>query len=143
MVELNFTIVIQAISFVILFLVMKKVFWKPLMKHLDRRDALISGRKDEIEKLRAESIRMREEYSGRIRAARKEGISLQEKLIREGRAERLRLISESLDKAEEVTAAGEKGLLNDKQAALDGIKDEEIGIMAEQIASRILSVQES
>jgi len=143
MVELNFTIVIQAISFVILFLVMKKVFWKPLMKHLDRRDALISGRKDEIEKLRAESIRMREEYSGRIRAARKEGISLQEKLIREGRAERLRLISESLDKAEEVTAAGEKGLLNDKQAALDGIKDEEIGILAEQIASRILSVQES
>jgi len=143
MVELNFTIVIQAISFVILFLVMKKVFWKPLMKHLDRRDALISGRKDEIEKLRAESIRMREEYSGRRRAARKEGIALREKLIREGRSERLRLISEALDRAEEVTAAGEKGLLNDKQAALDGIKDEEIGMLAEKIASRILAVQES
>ncbi len=143
MVELNFTIVIQAINFVILFLVMRKLFWKPLMRHLDRRDALIIVRKDEIEKLRAESIRMREEYSGRIRAARKDGIALQEKLIREGRSERLRLVSESLDKAEEVTAVGEKELLNDKQAALDGIKDEEIGMMAEQLASRILAVQES
>ncbi|RLC48774.1 MAG: hypothetical protein DRH70_00225 [Candidatus Coatesbacteria bacterium] len=143
MVELNFTIVIQAINFIILFLVLRKVFWKPLMRHLDRRDALISGRKEEIEKLRAESSRMREEYSSRIRAARKEGLALQERLIREGRSERLRLLSEALDKAEAIVATGEKELLNEKQAVLDGIKDEEIGMMAEQIASRILAVQES
>ena len=143
MVELNFTIVIQAINFIILFLVLRKVFWKPLMRHLDRRDALISGRKEEIEKLRAESTRMREEYSSRIRAARKEGLALQERLIREGRSERLRLLSEALDKAEAIVATGEKELLNEKQAVLDGIKDEEIGMMAEQIASRILAVQES
>ena len=143
MVELNFTIVIQAINFIILFLVLRKVFWKPLMRHLDRRDALISGRKEEIERLRAESSRMREEYSSRIRAARKEGLALQERLIREGRSERLRLLSEALDKAEAIVATGEKELLNEKQAVLDGIKDEEIGMMAEQIASRILAVQES
>jgi len=143
MVELNFTIVIQAINFIILFLVLRKVFWKPLMRHLDRRDALISGRKEEIERLRAESTRMREEYSSRIRAARKEGLALQERLIREGRSERLRLLSEALDKAEAIVATGEKELLNEKQAVLDGIKDEEIGMMAEQIASRILAVQES
>jgi len=143
MVELNFTIVIQAINFIILFLVLRKVFWKPLMRHLDRRDALIGGRKEEIERLRAESTRMREEYSSRIRAARKEGLALQERLIREGRSERLRLLSEALDKAEAIVATGEKELLNEKQAVLDGIKDEEIGMMAEQIASRILAVQES
>ena len=139
MVDINLTIVIQAINFLFLVFVLKKVLWDPLMRHIDRRDGLIAGRREEIEKLEAESQKMREEYSGRIRAARKEGIKLRDGLIRDGRVERLRLIDEAMDEAERVVSQGEKELLAAKRAALLAVKDEEIASMADQIVSRILS----
>ena len=139
MVDINLTIVIQAINFLVLVFVLKKVLWDPLMKHIDRRDGLIAGRKEEIGKLKAESQELREEYSKRIRAARKEGIKLRDGLIRDGRIERLRLIDEAMDESDRVVCEGEKELLAEKRAALAGVKDEEIGSMADQIVSKMLS----
>ncbi len=139
MVDINLTIVIQAINFLLLVFVLKRVLWEPLMRHIDRRDGLIAGRKEEIEKLQAESRKMREEYSSRIRAARKEGIKLRDGLIRDGRVERLRLIDEAMDESERVVSEGEKELLAAKRESLLAVKDEEIGSMADQIVSRILS----
>jgi len=139
MVDINLTIVIQAVSFLFLVFIMKRIFWEPLMRHIDRRDGLIAGRKEDIEKLQAESQKMREEYTTRIRAARKEGITLRDGLIRDGRIERLRLIDEAMDEAERVVSDGEKELLDVKRAALLAVKDEEIATMADQIVSRILS----
>jgi len=139
MVDINLTIVIQAINFLFLVFVLKKVLWGPLMRHIDRRDGLIAGRREEIEKLEAESQKMREEYSKRIRAARKEGIKLRDGLIRDGRVERLHLIDDAMDGAERVASQGEKELLVAKRESLLAVKDEEIGSMADQIVSRILS----
>ncbi len=140
MVDINLTIVVQAINFLLLVFVLKRVLWEPLMRHMDRRDGLIAGRKEEIEKVQAESQKMREEHSTRIRAARKEGIKLRDDLIRDGRVERLRLIDEAMDEAEGVVSEGEKELQAAKRAALLGVNDEEIASMADQIVSRILSV---
>ena len=139
MVDINLTIVVQAINFLLLVFVLKRVLWEPLMRHIDRRDGLIAGRREEMEKLEAESQKMREEYSRRIRAARKEGIQLRDGLIRDGRVERLGLIDEAMDEAERVVSRGEKELLAARQAALLGVKDEEIASMADQIVSRVLS----
>ncbi len=141
MVDINLTIVIQAINFLILVFILKKVLWNPLMKHIDRRDGLIAGRKEEIEKLDSASQEMREDYSSRIRAARKEGIKLQNSLIRDGRIERLNLIDKAMDESDQVVMDGEKKLLAEKQAALAGVKDDEISSIAGQIVSKMLSAK--
>ena len=141
MVDINLTIVIQAINFLILVFILKKVLWNPLMRHIDRRDGLIVGRKDETEKLNSEAQEMREDYKSRIRSARKEGIQLQNKLIRDGRIARLSLIDKAMDESDRVVMDGEKKLLAEKQAALAGVKDDEISSMAGQIVSKMLTAK--
>ena len=138
MVDINFTIIIQLVNFLVLVFILKKVLWNPLMKHIDRRDGLIAGRKEEIEKLKAESQRMRDEYNERIRAARRDGTLLQSKLIREGRIERLNLMAAAMDESDRLVSEGEKRLLAEKQTALLGVKDEEIASIADQIVSKTL-----
>lgn len=138
MVDINLTIIIQLVNFLVLVFILKKVLWNPLMKHIDRRDALIAGRKEEIEKLKAESQRMRDEYNERIRAARRDGTLLQSKLIREGRIERLNLMAAAMDESDRLVSEGEKRLLAEKQTALLGVKDEEIASIADQIVSKTL-----
>ncbi|MBN1593556.1 MAG: ATP synthase F0 subunit B, partial [Candidatus Coatesbacteria bacterium] len=63
MVDINLTIVIQLVSFLFLVFVLKKVLWDPVMRHIDRRDGLIAGRKADIAKLKSEAQELREEYS--------------------------------------------------------------------------------
>ena len=141
MVDVNFTIVVQLINFLILVFILKKIFWEPLMRHIDRRDALISDRKDETEELKAKTLQMRREYNERLRAARGEGIQLRDRLITEGRVERTRLMDEALDKAERAISAGEERLLTDKQATLESFRDEDIDLLADLVVKRVLSVE--
>lgn len=138
MIEINFTIVLQAANFLILVLILKKVFWQPMMRHIDRRDALIADRKAKTESLSSEASEMQQQHEQRIRAAKKEGMSLRDRLVTEGRTKRTELIDEAVDQAERVVSEGERKVRNQMQTALDGITDEEIENLADLVVSRLM-----
>jgi len=139
MVEINFTIIIQAINFLILVFVLKRIFWKPIMRHLDRRDSLIQRRKSEINRLNAEADKLQEEYSTKIRNARIEAIKIRDGLIMEGRIKRGKLISEAMNKAEQIVSEGEKRLAEEVKSALQAVTDDDIERLAEAAVARIVS----
>lgn len=143
MVDINFTIVLQAINFFIFMFILKKVFWEPLMRHIDRRDALIADRKERTERLQEETQKMKEEYDERIRSAKREGLELRDGLIKQGREERMRLIGEAIDESERAISEGEARLQEDMETALAAVSDEEVERMAGMVVNRVMAQEQA
>ena len=137
MVDVNFTIVVQAINFIILVFILKKVFWEPLMRHLDTRDRLILSRKQKTEELKEKTSEMMDEYRQKIFAARKQAVSEIDELVTEGSSERTRLIDEAMVKSESIVAEGEKKVRAELDQALSTIGDDEVKNMAEMIVKQL------
>ena len=139
MIQINFTIVLQAINFLLLVFILKKVFWEPMMRHLDSRDAMLAGRKEQTDKLRHEVQKMRLDYTQCVRAARKEGMRLRDELITEGRIERIRLIRQAMDQGEQLLSEGDARLSEEKAETLTSFRDDEVSQLADMIVGRVMS----
>ncbi|MBN2208247.1 MAG: ATP synthase F0 subunit B [Candidatus Coatesbacteria bacterium] len=139
MIEINFTIVLQAINFLVLVFILKRIFWEPMMRHLDNRDAMLAGRKEQTDKLRREVQEMRLDYTQRVRAARKEGMRLRDELITEGRVERIRLIREAMDEGEQLLSEGDARLRKEKAETLSSFRDDEVSQLADVIVGHVMS----
>jgi F0F1-type ATP synthase membrane subunit b/b' len=66
----NDTLVIQLVIFLAAYFILKPLLWQPMLAELDRRRSLTRGQKDQAELEEAEIIRLENEYTERIRAAR-------------------------------------------------------------------------
>lgn len=72
----------SAVSFFTLFLLLKKMAYKPILNMMKKREETIKASLDKAEETRVEAERLFEEYKNQLDEARKEA----QKIIEEGRA---------------------------------------------------------
>ncbi len=92
MIELDYTVVIQIIAFLVLWFLLSRLLFRPFLRLLEERERRTEGVKTETASLIDEAERMRAEYESGIKSAWDEGLALKEKIIGEGRQERERLL---------------------------------------------------
>lgn len=88
-------VLIQLIAFVIVFLTLKNMAWKPVLQSLESRRARIQQEFDRIEAARKEIESMKTEYTARLQKIEDEARSKIQEAIDEGR----RIAKEVQDKA--------------------------------------------
>ena len=137
MVEINFTIILQVINFLILVFVLKRLFWEPMMRHLDRRDALLEGRSQETAKLTSEAEEMMQRHKAHLSAARRDGTKLKEELVTKGRVERTRLLDEATKEIARAVAQGEERLQQEMLVAVQSVPDKEIDRFADTVVDKL------
>ena len=125
------------ITFLIVFLVLRRFAWGPIAKALDERAAKIQGDLERAEGIRREAERKLGEYEKRFGEMEREG----QQVVARAREESLRVQEEMLEKAREEAEAIRKRSQRDLELARDqALKElhQEVVTLSVGIASQIL-----
>lgn len=105
-----FTVVAQAVNFLILAWLLKRFLYKPILHAIDEREKGIAGQRAEAEAKKAEAQRERDEFRRKNEADGRERAALLKKAADEAGAERARLLDEARKDADALRAKREEAL---------------------------------
>ncbi len=110
-------LVLQVVAFGILFLVLKRYLFAPLMKIIAQREEEIARALEDGERARNELARIDEERAKALAQARDEGRELVRQAVQEGEEARQRILAEAREEARELRQRAQAAIEMDREAA--------------------------
>ena len=99
MISLDISVLYQIVLFVVLWLILSKVLFRPYLDLLDERERRTAGARLDSSELEHEGARLKAEYEEKIARARAAGTAAKDAIVQEGRHERERLLQQARDEA--------------------------------------------
>ncbi|WP_018627022.1 F0F1 ATP synthase subunit B [Niabella aurantiaca] len=128
------------VAFVIVFLVLKKFAWKPIIKMLNEREQNIAGAIASAEKVKAEMAQLQSENEALLAKAREE----RAQLLKEARETKDKIVNEAKEQAKteasRIIADAQQAINAQKMAALTDVKNE-VGKMVIEVSEKVLKQQ--
>jgi F-type H+-transporting ATPase subunit b len=97
---------LNAAAFLILLFVMNRVFWQPMLKHLDGRRQRIKDAYGSVDATRREMERLRAEYEAKLADIEAQAHSRIQQTVREAQAAREAMLAEARQTAEQMSRDG-------------------------------------
>jgi F-type H+-transporting ATPase subunit b len=141
-INLNVTVLIQAINFLILIFLLSKFLFKPLAKFLADRSAGIEKSLTEAKAAHEAAAKAQAEYQAQMREAQREIAAIREQGQREVEAERQRLLQASRAEADRLVGHAKAEIEAETKRAKAGLREEAAGIAlaaAERLLGRTIS----
>ena len=136
-INLNVTVLIQAINFLILIFLLTKFLFKPLTKFLADRSAGIEKSLAEAKAANQAAATAQAEYKAQMREAQREIAAIREQGQREIEAERQRLLQASREEAERLVAQAKVEIEAEIKRARVSLR-EEVATLVLAAAERLL-----
>ena len=125
------------IIFLLVFWILKKLAWKPILKSLNEREKGIADSLATAEKVKAEMLQLKGENEALLAKAREE----RAQLLKEARDTRDKIINEAKDQAKleygKIIADAQTVIEQQKMAALTEVKNQ-VGNLVVEVAEKIL-----
>ena len=125
------------IAFLIVFFILKKFAWKPILSSLKERETSISAAISSAEKIKAEMALMKSENEALLAQAREERAGM----IKEAKDTTAKMISEAKDKAkveyDRILADAQLSIQQQKNAALIDVKNQ-VGQLVIEVSEKVL-----
>ena|ERR1700733_1138649 len=125
------------VAFLLLFFILKKFAWKPILKSLKEREEGIAGSLATAEKVRAEMAQMKNENEALLAKAREERALL----LKEARDAKDKIVNEAKEQAKleagKIIADAHAAIEQQKMAALTDVKNQ-VGNLVIEVAEKIL-----
>jgi F-type H+-transporting ATPase subunit b len=99
MISLDYTVVYQIVLFLILWLVLTRLLFRPYLALLEERERRTTGTQHESAELAHEGDRLKAQYEERITQAQTAGTATKESILQQARQEREQLISRAREEA--------------------------------------------
>lgn len=131
------SILISLANLLILFLVMKKFLFKPVMKIMNERQNQVTAIYADAENDRQAAADMKQEYETRMAAAREEADGLVRNAVQTAQRKSDAIVNEAKDQAAHLKQKAETEIQQEKKQMLDDVRTE-ISDLAVSIASRIM-----
>lgn len=144
-INLNVTLAIQVINFLILITILSKVLYRPLTDFLAKRADGIRQSLEGAKQAREAAARAQEEYRAQIAATLREGAAMREQVQREVEEERQRLLKVSRDEAAKMVAAAKAEIEQEAKRARAQLRDEAVTLsiaVAERLLQRNLTADD-
>ena len=141
LINVDKSLIIQAINFIILLLVLHRLLYKPLMATMEERSAAIKKSLDEAQAARAEAARQQEENAARLKAAYAEAAAIHDQARREAAEEQRRLVDAARAESQRMMESAKAQLDADVRRAREELRREvsEIAVgVAEKLIRRSL-----
>src|SRR5215469_673598 len=122
------------LAFAILFFILRKTAWKPILKSLKEREQGITDSLASAEKVKAEMAQLKNENEALLAKAREE----RAQLLKEARETKDKIINEAKDQAKQ--EAGK--IITDAQAAIEAQKMAAITEVKNQVGNLVVEVAE-
>jgi F-type H+-transporting ATPase subunit b len=137
MISLDYSILLQMLLFVILWVVLTKVLFQPYVSLLEERERKTEGAEEESFALEEEGERLRVLYEEDIAKARAAGVAAKEAILQEGRQQREHLLNrvraEALEGLERARLDIRNQLSREREIAI-----READIIAQDMAEKVL-----
>jgi F-type H+-transporting ATPase subunit b len=137
LIEINWTLGVQLISFLLLLAVLYKLMYRPLLAALEGRTTAIQQQLAEAQAAREEAQRQLGAMEERIRTAQAEAQALRERALREAAELRERLSAEARQEATRLVEAAQAQVAQEVRRARTELRAE-VGTLAIQIAERLV-----
>jgi F-type H+-transporting ATPase subunit b len=133
----DYTFVVQILIFVVLWAVLRRLWFAPALRLLHERARRSEGAVSEARAIQAEAERLRAEHAAALDEARTEAQRQMQEIVRSAEAEQKRLVAEARDDAQR-TLAEVRGRIADEVAqARQGLR-EQAGKIANEVARKVL-----
>jgi len=137
MLEINNTLIIQIINFLVLLFLLNIILYKPIRKILGQRQEEMSASEGTIADLTDRSSRLNEELEQNTTAARKDGFKEKEDSKNEGRVEETKMVQNAVESVgEKVTKSREDTERN--MAGLRQSLEKEVSLFSQELAEKVL-----
>jgi F-type H+-transporting ATPase subunit b len=137
LIEINWTLGVQLVSFLLLLAVLYKLMYRPLLGALEGRSAAIQQQLAEAQAAREEAQRALGAMEERIHAAQAEAQALRERALREAAELRERLSAEARQEAARLIEGAQAQVSQEVRRARAELRAE-VGVLATQIAERLI-----
>jgi F-type H+-transporting ATPase subunit b len=137
LIEVNWTLAVQLVSFLLLLVVLTKLLYRPLLGALEGRTAAIQQQLAEAQAAREEAQRALGAMEERIRTAQADAQALRERALREAAELRDRLSAEARQEAARLIEGAQAQVSQEVRRARAELRAE-VGVLATQIAERLI-----
>lgn len=130
------TLVIQIVNFSVLFLVLKKVLYEPMVRAIGERQARIRKELDEAEAINREAQALKEQYDSKLRNVQQEAAGLVASANQEGERRKSVLVDEGRAEAHHLLEKGRTELSREQQQVLSDLRGRVVEISVD-MATRL------
>jgi F-type H+-transporting ATPase subunit b len=144
-INLNMTLLVQMVNFLILIVLLQRFLYKPLTQFLATRADGIKRSLEEAKAAREAAAKAQQEYEARIAATRREAAALRESAVREVEEERQRLLKVSRDEAARLVTEAKAQIEQEVKRAKAELRAEVVGLslgVAERLIGRSLTTED-
>ncbi|MBR4908328.1 MAG: F0F1 ATP synthase subunit B [Acidaminococcaceae bacterium] len=122
MVNINATLIAQAINFLFLVFVLAKFAYKPLAKMMEDRKNKIASDLEAAEKARTDAEAIQKECADKLAAARQEAAAIIEEATKAAQAAKDKAVADTKAEQERIIADAKAAIASDKKAAMDDVR---------------------
>lgn len=137
LINLDKSLLIQAINFAILLFILWKLLYKPLVAKMNERTEAIKKSLEEAQAARAETERQRQQHAAQIQASLAEAQQIRATAMKEASEEQRRLVEAARAEAAKLVESAKAEMDQDIRRARQQLR-QEVGDLAVQIAERLI-----
>lgn len=137
MLDFSVTFLITIVNVTFLYLVLRKILFKPVTKFMEDRSARIQKDLDQAKFANARAQALEAEFEEKMKAAREEGQKIVKTLQDKALRERDEIIASAKTEAEKIIAASRTALEEERRNAEETLR-KEIAAMSIQAASKVV-----
>lgn len=129
-----------ALAFIIVFIILRKFAWKPILSSLEQREQNIAGSLETAERVKREMAQLKSENEDLMARAREERSAM----LKEARETKDKIVNEAKEQAKveanKIIADAQQQINAQKMAALTEVKNE-VGKLVVEVTEKILRKQ--
>lgn len=137
MVELNGTLLIQILNFVIFVAILGHFCYKPILKVLDERKNRIQNDLDSAASSKADAEKLKESYEAQLRDAQAKAQEIVDKAVKEAKVQAQAQIDEAHAAIEKQKNQASEQIERERKEALDDLKSQ-VAVLSCDIAAKII-----
>ena len=137
LINLDKSLLIQMVNFLVLLFILWKLLYKPLVAKMEERTQAIKKSLEEAQAARAEAERQRQAHAAQIQTALAEAQSIRATALKEAADEQRRLVEAARAEAGRLVQSAKTEMEQDIRKARQQLQ-QEVGDLAVQIAERLI-----
>lgn len=128
MIQINLNLLFTIINLVVLYLLLKKFLFKPVMGIMEKREKMIADGLKNASDAQADAQKLKEEYEMALTGAKEESVRIVEKARGEAKTEYDRIVSEADEKAGNLLETAKKNIEIERKQTMDALQSEIAGL---------------
>lgn len=142
MIEININLVFTIINLIVLYLLMKKFLFGPVIGIMEQRKSLIDQQFASARETEQKALELKDQYEDSLKSAREESFRIMDQAKEEAKSQAGRIMDNANAQAEEIIAKARENIRLEQETAMKDMEGK-VAELAMEAAARIMGEKSS